>query len=187
VYANGYFQKWKFAEAQREAIRQELLPELSDIHADLCQKYDLDQPYVVMHVRRGDYRIDQDPKTMIGTLDDEYFIKWVSDHPSDRVVLLTEHRGDVEELISAIRPMLVLDQALSDVWQTLAVMSSSAVFLGSNSSLSWWGAWTAHMNGATTYLPSQWDVMKRFDPSDFLFPSCHVFEAVWEDFGAIGR
>lgn len=180
LYANGYFQNWIYAENEMETIRHELLPVLQGIYADLCTKFDLSQPFTVMHVRRGDYRLDQDPKTMIGTLADQYFIEWTKTHNSDRTVLLTENRADVADLIYAIGPSLVLDQRSTNVWETLAVMSASSVFVGSNSSLSWWGAWTSHLNGGTTYLPSEWDVMRRFNPSDFIFPNCHTCSPVWE-------
>lgn len=183
-YANGYFQKWQYAENQRETIKRELIPVLHGKYEELLGRFDLTQPYVALHVRRGDYRTDQDPKTMIGSLADEYFIEWVKTHPSARIVLLTENRGDVEELIAEIQPYLVLDRESTNAWETLAVMSFSSILLGSNSSLSWWGAWTAHMNGATTYLPKDWDVMGRFNPSDFLFPGCHSRPPIWEIFGS---
>jgi hypothetical protein len=180
LYANGYFQKWKYAESQRGAINAEMMPILEETLKYLKSRFDLEQPYTVLHIRRGDYRTDQNPETVIGWLSDKYFIDWTRQHPSGRIILLAEHRSEVEELISAIEPFLVLDNKTTTAWETLAVMSSASVFLGSNSTLSWWGAWTANMNGATTYLPSAWDFLGQFTPSDFLFPGCHAETPIWE-------
>jgi hypothetical protein len=179
-YANGYFQNWKFAENQKNQIRSELLPALSLIQAEVKQRFDLNSPYSVIHVRRGDYRSDQNPETMIGSLADEYFIQWVREHSPHRIILLAEDCEEVADLVSLIKPDLILDAKTTTAWETLAIMSYASAFLGSNSSLSWWGAWVASMNGATTYLPSNWDVLGRFNTSDFLFPACHSVKSIWE-------
>ena len=182
IYVNGYFQKWQYAKNHQRWIHSELLPVLRTLHSELSKRFDLSQPYTVIHVRRGDYRADQNPLAWIGCLADEYFIQWAKEHPSNRFVLLTEHQSEVEDLVSAIQPALVLDNASTTPWETLAIMSSATTFLGSNSSLSWWGAWTASINGASTFLPSKWDVMGRFNPADFLFPECTPCTPVWESF-----
>jgi hypothetical protein len=181
-YANGYFQNWKYAESQRNIIISELIPILDKTFEAIKSRFDLDQAYTVIHVRRGDYRTDQNPETMIGSLSDEYFIDWNKQYPSDRLVLLVENRTDVEKLIGVIHPFLILDNTLTNAWETLAIMSSSQTILGSNSTLSWWGAWIAREKGAMTFLPSDWDVMGRFNPADFLFPGCHARTPIWEKF-----
>jgi hypothetical protein len=180
-YAKGYFQNWEIAEHQGDAIKSELLPVLKEVFLDLQSRFNLEEPYSVIHVRRGDYRTDQNPDTMIGALDDQYFLRWVKEHPSKRIILLTEHSSEVEKLIDALHPTLVLDNSQTSAWETLALMSNADHFLGSNSSLSWWGAWTASLNGAMTYLPARWDCKDRFKTSDFLFPACEEWPSVWED------
>ena len=182
LFANGYFQKWQYAKNQIKAIETELLPVLSNVYADVRMKFDLEVPYTVIHVRRGDYRTDQNPETMIGSLDDTYFINWAKQHPSKHLVLLAEHRRDVEDLIKELRPALVLDNTQTSAWETLAILGFADTLLGSNSTLTWWGAWVASMNGGKVFLPSQWDVMGRFNISDFLFPDCQVVTPVWENF-----
>jgi len=182
IYANGYFQNWKYAEQQKETIRKELFPILESYYIDVSSRFDLSEPYTVIHVRRGDYRTDQNPETRIGSLDDAFFVEWAKDHPSDRLVLLAEHRRDVEELILQINPSLVLDNTSTSAWETLAIMSFANEILGSNSTLSWWGAWVASQKGAKAFLPSAWDVNGRFNPDDFIFPMCNSIRPVWEVF-----
>ena len=181
-YANGYFQKWRYIESQREIVSSELMPILEKTFEDLKSRFDFDKPYSVLHVRRGDYRTDQNPETMIGSLSDEYFIEWARQFPSDRIVLLAEHRVEVEDLVSTIKPFLVLDNTSTTALETLAIMSSASFLLGSNSSLSWWGAWTSFINGGTVYLPSHWDEVGRFNSSDFHFPGCYTQPSFWETF-----
>ena len=179
-YVNGYFQKWNYAQNQHQWVHAELLPVLRTLYLKLSKEFDLSQPYTAIHVRRGDYRLDQVSDTRIGCLDDEYFIQWAREHPSSRIILLAEDKTEIENLVSSIKPALVLDNNSTTPWETLAIMSAASMFLGSNSSLSWWGAWTASINGASTFLPSKWDVMGRFNSSDFLFPECEPFAPVWE-------
>ncbi len=181
-YANGYFQNWKYAENQKETIRAELFPILEEKYIELTRRFDLSKPYTVIHVRRGDYRTDRNPETLIGSLDDAFFVQWAKDHPSNRVVLLAEHRRDVEELILQINPFLVLDNNSTTAWETLAIMSFANEMLGSNSTLSWWGAWVALQKGASVFLPSEWDVNGRFNPNDFIFPLCNSANPSWEVF-----
>ena len=180
IYVNGYFQKWNYAKKQERFIDSELLPVLSTLHSELSKKFDLSGPYTVIHVRRGDYRAVKNPLAWMGCLADEYFIQWAKEHPSSRIVLLAEHEEEVEDLVSALRPILVLDSSSTTPWETLAIMSLATTFLGSNSSLSWWGAWVASINGASTFLPSKWDVKGQFDPAHFLFPECNPRTPVWE-------
>lgn len=180
IYVNGYFQKWNHAKQQQYWIDLELLPVLKTLHSELSKKFDLSEPYTVIHVRRGDYRLDKNPLAWMGCLADEYFIELAKEHPSSRIILLAEHRSEVEDLVFALKPSLVLDSSSTTPWETLAIMSGAMTFFGSNSSLSWWGAWMASHNGASTFLPSQWDMKGKFNPEDFLFPECNPRTPTWE-------
>lgn len=180
-YASGYFQNWEFPNRQLESVKVELLPILDELFSNLSAKFDLVNPYKVIHVRRWETHAGQDPKTTMGSLKDEFFTKWVSAHPSERLIILTEKRSEIEDLIALTNPDLVLDQSDASAWETLAIMSKASLFLGSNSSLSWWGAWTANLNGASTFLPSEWDsTIGRFNTSDFIYNNCQTVTSVWE-------
>jgi len=65
----------------------------------------------------------------MGCLADEYFIQLVKEHPSSRIVLLAEHRDEVEDLFSALKPSLVLVSTSRTPWETLAIMSMATTFL----------------------------------------------------------
>ena len=182
IYANGYFQNWQYAENQRETIQRELVPILEEKYTDLCRRFDLLEPYTAIHVRRGDYRADQNPQTRIGSLADKYFIDWALENSSKRLILLAEHKSDVKELISILKPFLVLDNQSTTAWEALAILSHASSLLGSNSTLSWWGAWVANARGGNVFLPAEWDVMGRFNPKDFHFPTCRFVSSQWENY-----
>ena len=181
-YAAGYFLDWRIPNHQLDAVKSELLPVLSQVFETLIHKFALESPYNVIHVRHWGLVVDQDPRTTMGTLSDEFYLQWIRDHPSERLIILTEKRSEIEELISLIQPTLVLDQNSTNAWETLAIMSRAKFILGSNSTLSWWGVWSAHLLGAKSYFPSEFDTtIGRFEISNFLFPLCNAVEPIWKN------
>ena len=180
-YAEGYFIDWRYPESQLDVVRSELLPILDKVFESLLPRFELKLPYNVIHVRNWNSLEGQDPKTTMGTLSDEYYLKWLKNHPSERVIILTENRSEIEDLISAAQPFLVLDQSSTNAWETLAIMSRADWILGSNSTLSWWGVWTASLNGGKSYLPAEFDnTLNRFKNSNFFFTSCNDVKSVWK-------
>jgi hypothetical protein len=180
-YAEGYFLDWRFPNSQLEVVRSELLPILSKVFESLALRFSLEPPFNVIHVRNWTSRVEQDPRTTMGTLSDDYYLQWVKNHPSERLIILTEKRSEIEDLISVTQPALVLDQSSTNAWETLAIMSHAEFILGSNSTLSWWGVWTAHLFGGKGYLPAEFDKTPgRFENSKFLFPSCNAVKPIWK-------
>ena len=180
-YTAGYFLDWRYPNHQLEAVHSELLPVLSQVFDHLTQKFALNSPYNVIHIRHWGSAPNQDPRTTMATLSDEYFLKWIKDHPCERLIILTEKRSEIAELISLAKPDLVLDQEETNAWETLAIMSRAKAILGSNSSLSWWGVWTAHLLGGEAFFPAEFDTtIDRFDISKFLFPLCHDVAPIWK-------
>jgi hypothetical protein len=180
-FAEGYFLNWKHPLSQLDVVSLELLPVLSKVFESLIPKFGLNLPYNVIHVRNWIAQVGQDPRTTMGTLSQDYYVQWLRDHPSDRLIILTENRSEIEDLISATQPFLVLDQSTTNAWETLAIMSQAEFILGSNSTLSWWGVWTASLFGGKCYLPAEFDeTPNRFTNSNFLFPSCNSVSPIWK-------
>lgn len=180
-YAAGYFLDWRIPNHQLKAVKSELLPVLGQVFDTLIHKFALESPYSVIHVRQWGSGLDQDPRTTMGTLSDEFYLQWIRDHPSERLIILTEKRSQIEELITLVQPVLVLDQSSTNAWETLAIMSRAKFILGSNSSLSWWGVWTAHLLGAQSFFPAEFDsTVGRFEISNFLFPLCNAVKPIWK-------
>lgn len=178
-YAKGYFQKQENVETVIGSVRNEIFPLLDLILPNIRKKFALSSQYSVVHVRRGDYEVAEFTPVIIGTLSDEYFIKGVTSLDSSNLVLLTENREDVSDLVRQLKPSLVLDKFDTTPWETLAIMYGASKCLGSNSSLSWWGAKLCSTRGGDVWLPSQWSYWKNIDVVDYHFPTCNIADAYW--------
>jgi len=178
-YAKGYFQKQQAIENNFAFVEREIIPVVGEYLPKLRAKFSLLEDYSVMHVRRGDYKSAEFSTAIIGTLSDKYFVMGCSKFKSKKLVLLTENRRDVIDLVKTLTPDLVLDKHDTSAWETLAIMYGATNLLGSNSSLSWWGAKLCSFRGGDVWLPAQWSYWRNIDPSNYHFPLCKTVEAHW--------
>ena len=178
-YAKGYFQKQAKIENIFSSVEKELLPVLQEVLATLEERIQLGSNYTVLHVRRGDYDAAEFTPTIIGTLSDEYFLRGLQGLDTSNLILLTENREDVTDLVNALNPRLILDKFDTTPWETLAIMYGAAQFLGANSSLSWWGARLCSAKGGSVWLPSQWSYWKNIDTFDYHFSGSKIANVYW--------
>jgi hypothetical protein len=178
-YAKGYFQKQAEIEKIFSSVEKELLPVLQGTLASLKERMQLRSNYTVLHVRRGDYEAAKFTPIIIGTLSDEYFLRGLEGMDTSNLILLTENREDVTELVKSLNPRMVLDKFDTTPWETLAIMYGASQFLGANSSLSWWGARLCFAKGGKVWLPSQWSYWKNIDPSDYHFVGSNIANVYW--------
>ena len=178
-YAKGYFQKQDNVEKVFDSVRKEIFPLVEGILPNIRDRFGLDSKYSVLHVRRGDYEAAVFTPTIIGTLSDAFFVNGIQALDTSKLILLTENREDVKELILALNPHLVLDKLDTTPWETLAIIYGASEFLGSNSSLSWWGARLCSARGGQVWLPSEWSYWKNIEPTDYHFKGCKVVESCW--------
>jgi len=178
-YAKGYFQKQKNVESIFDSVRKEIIPLVDRILPGIRQKFDLASNYTVVHVRRGDYEAAEFTPTIIGTLSDEYFVRGMHGLDSSKLILLTENREDVTDLVIKLNPLLVLDRLDTTPWETLTLMYGASFLLGCNSSLSWWGARLCSARGGQVWLPSQWSHWKNINATDYHFPACNIADVYW--------
>ena len=178
-YAKGYFQKQAEIEEVFSLVEKELLPVVQEVLATLEERMQLGSNYTVLHVRRGDYEAAEFTPIIIGTLSDEYFLRGLEGMDTSNLILLTENREDVTDLVNAINPRTVLDKFNTTPWETLAIMYGASQFLGANSSLSWWGARLCSSKGGQVWLPSQWSYWKNIDPTDYHFPGTNIANVYW--------
>ena len=178
-YAKGYFQKQSEIEKGFGFVEKELLPVLQGILATLEKRIEIGSNYTVLHVRRGDYEAAKFTPIIIGTLSDEYFLRGLEGMDTSNLILLTENREDVTDLVNALNPRMVLDKFDTTPWETLAIMYGASQFLGANSSLSWWGARLCSAKGGQVWLPSQWSYWENIDPTDYHFPGSNIANVYW--------
>ena len=161
------------------SVEKEIMPLVDKLLPIVRKKFSLSSQYSVMHVRRGDYDTAEFSPIIIGTLSDRYFINGLKEMDTSNLILLTENREDVRDLVKVLNPRMILDKFDTTPWETLAVMYGASQFLGANSSLSWWGARLCSANGGEVWLPSQWSYWKNIDPTDYHFPGIKIADVYW--------
>lgn len=180
LIVSGYFQSERIIGKVEHEIGPELQKFLNK-NVNIGLDFNLEN-VVALHVRRGDY-LNADVKKNIGALDDEYFLKQLRDE-SGTFLILTENRDDVVELTSRIveiSNLLICDSQLLGGWETLKVMTECRKFIGSNSSLSWWGAFLRENNSKASSLPAQWTKGGLYShPGKELMSKCSYLPPIWK-------
>ena len=179
-YAYGYFQHDKIVEGVWDLVEFELMPYLQTVINQVIRKFNLESRYTVIHVRCYPEKGYTHSPIHVSNLSKNYYVNWLKENPTENLILLTENAEEVTELISLLRPTIVLDREMTSPWETLAIMANSSRMLGSNSSLSWWGAKLSALRGGEVWLPAQWSYWKNIDPTKILFDSCNIAEDDWD-------
>ena len=179
-YAYGYFQSNEIVADAWRLIESELSSHLQNEIDAVMNKFEFESKYTVVHVRRYPAKGYKHSPIHFSNLSNNFFLNWVQEHPAPNLVLLTEKADEVSELISLLMPSIVLDKDSTSAWETLAIMANSTSMLGSNSTLSWWGAKFASDRGGAVWLPTQWSYWENVDMNKILLESCNVWEADWD-------
>lgn len=185
-YAYGFYQNFRFMHGALEDMRDELDPIIDAEIKRVKTKFKLHKPYSVIHVRQYPTKGYVHSPVHFSNLSEDYFLNWNPSNSPKRVILVTEHRDQIENLISKLKVDLVLDSTLTTPWETLAIMAGSNQLLGSNSSLSWWGAWLSSRRKGECWLPSQWSYWENVDVKPIHFESCKIIQAQWDISGFDG-
>lgn len=178
-YLSGLFQDAYLVEQVYAEIKSEIDFVLMNSMKSLTNRILIPDHYLLLHVRRSDYPISHGPSNFIGQLSDRYFIELAEDSKLP-IILLSEHEADITDLRDAIKPHLVLSSSQTNSWEVLALMSNAEVFIGSNSTLSWWGAFLATKKGAAAWLPSEWSQWSNIDSRNFFLNSIRYASSSWK-------
>lgn len=179
IILNGYFQNHESIYSISHLIKGDLQPHLDHHFSLLCQRYMIPVKYDVIHVRREDYPGARRNVVHIGILNDEWFVTNIS-RESKFLIFLIEDSSEAKVLIEALSPNLILDQSNSNPWEALALMSKCTSGIGSNSTLSWWGAKLCKENGGKFVLPSEWSQNKNIDNNRFYINLVTYREPIWK-------
>jgi hypothetical protein len=182
-YAYGYFQNAQLMKQAEEAIQGELLPIIQANQKVIKLKFDLGNPYTVIHVRRyptAGYKLT---RIQFCNLSSRYFVEWARKNSGQRVILLTEFKDQVTDVIDLLNPDLVLDSSQTSAWDVLTIMAGADKCLGSNSSLSWWGVQLCSRFGGQVWLPSNWSYWDNVNTKAFHFEECNIAPSDWDPSG----
>ena len=178
LYLNGIFQNGDFVDDTFPEVEKELAYIIEDSFGATRAMFKIPNKYAVIHVRRGDYPISQFPSKAIGQLDDDFYIQ-IAARTNLPLILLTESALDVTELSRFIKPCLVLSQKETNPWQSLALMAKSEFFIGSNSTLSWWGAYLASKQEHETWLPGEWSQWGNYNKIEMASREIFFAPSTW--------
>lgn len=148
LLVRGYFQNYLSVIKTLEYTQSELDRHITSIKSDRSRENDF-QIEQVVHVRRGDY---VENETTLGVLDDSYFINNLEPNLSYAIHTDETMLGNSELFKNASE---VFGKDYSP-WLVVAHGSLAKVFLGSNSTLSWWAAVLNKIDDAIIKLPSPW-------------------------------
>ena len=175
---NPFFQNGDFVDDTFPEVEKELAYIIEDSFGATRAMFKIPNKYAVIHVRRGDYPISQFPSKAIGQLDDDFYIQ-IAARTNLPLILLTESALDVTELSRFIKPCLVLSQKETNPWQSLALMAKSEFFIGSNSTLSWWGAYLASKQEHETWLPGEWSQWGNYNKIEMASREIFFAPSTW--------
>lgn len=154
-YISGYFQNYKYAEYAWRFLEPKFLNLFSE------QKIE-NEEYVSVHIRLGDYRTNKIAQETHGTQTKEYYLKGIEAlldmKKPNHIKVISDEIELAKEILSAnkLKIPLVFDKN-SNHFNNLAKLAKSSGVVMSNSSFSWWGAFTAEkQQGAVVISPKKW-------------------------------
>lgn len=168
----GFWIHWTHAYSQQNSA-------IADIQKYLSENVDVGDYLVntnknlVIHVRRGDY-LDRGNESSFGVITAQSYKELISkikkQYIGINVVTLTNDFNLSENELYGEDFGHILPPDLCDPWQALKLMSQADIVISANSTLSWWGAVIASLNGGIAYIPKNF--YKNFDTKDaFHFPT----------------
>lgn len=178
LYVNGLFQNGDMVNQIFPSVGHELMSYVDENFKFIQAKFALPESFAAIHVRRGDYPISSSPSGAIGQLDD-FFYSELASKTELPIILLTEKASDIQELSIALKPWLILSQHEADAWESLSIMANSKFLVGSNSSLSWWGAYLAAVAKKEAWLPNEWSQWGNYQSIAFNSSVIKTSQSKW--------
>lgn len=145
----SFFQRNDYVDLSWSSISREITLKLQETITPQNIELSSSQAF---HFRRGDFI---GIKNAHGLLKFDFFVK--NANPNVRYIFCTDDPNYVDLIQNMIPTATVLTPSESDVWQSLKIFVEAEGFLGSNSTLSWWGAKLRSQNSLkNTFLPQPW-------------------------------
>ncbi len=159
-YWFGSFQSEEYFEGVKNEIKR-LYREYIDSYRDegVPLKVKLDPEAALLHIRLGDYNTGRYKSLLGGHYDSLYLenaIEIAKLKGVKKFQIITN--GDVDEFLKRKKidiDYCVLDYGELSSQMCMALMLDARIFIGWNSSLSWWGAYL-RSDPDTSFLPSKW-------------------------------
>jgi hypothetical protein len=144
-----YFQRAEIVEASWGAWFVEFSQVLKLVE---LKNFKINENYTAVHFRRGD---SLSLANSFGVLSTRYFQSNTPDFLP--IYVCTDDVNLPSEMQIQLNPKKVFNPEVSDTWQTLKIFCESEVFVGANSTLSWWASFFRSKNSCNvSVLPIPW-------------------------------
>jgi hypothetical protein len=148
VTHTGFYLDFEFSNSVITRVAEELYGTMIPSNFSL----EIQEDYGVIHIRRGDF-----DNVRFGRLNVEYYKKALAFFPNSlKFFIVTDSPGEVMEISRELDVDTVLGPDELSSWETLELMSKAKCFIGSNSTLSWWGCTLSTMQGGAAIMPKFW-------------------------------
>lgn len=175
VYLDGYWQSYKYFDACRDTLLDELTPSVPmSVQDEALAGMLQDGPGVSVHVRRGDYVSNAKAHQNHGLAPLTYYAQAIGRMheklPHARFFVFSDDlewaRGHLPLPEDAV---YVGHNGSENAFQDLRLMSLCTGHVLANSSFSWWGAWLSRAPDKQVIAPARWFADGRSTPD--LIPS----------------
>ena len=177
VIYQGFWMNWNYVFLQRDSAVKDIQQYL-DTKVKLIDCLSKSNINLILHVRRGDY-LERGNDSIFGIVTAQSYkkiIKEIRNQFGDiNIITLTDDFNLSENNLYGEDFGHILPPNLCDQWQALNLMSRADIVVSANSTLSWWGAVLATMNGGRAYIPANF--YKNLDTKGaFDFPALLKYE-----------
>jgi hypothetical protein len=169
IFLRGYFQSWKYFEDQIPSFRSALSQFRSSNQEFMQLQSTLErEPWVAVHLRRGDYLFHKATFSIIGK---EYYEKALKKIYSTcgvlRVVVFTDSPEFVDEVLPN-HDLVISNTAQLSSMENMILMSNANALIGANSTFSWWAGLTMDEDKIKIF-PKNW-FNDKISIEDLLLP-----------------
>jgi len=177
---NGYFQSFKYPDAQTIVNLKRLQLKLPSNNYDSWKFRLITEDPIVLHVRRGDY---ENLKDSFGLLDLSYYLRALNlfEQEQSRIRIwifsdsINEVKNEFEELNVHSVTWVGKESELTTA-ETLLLMSHAKRMVIGNSTFSWWAAYIG--NEKEVIAPSKW-YKNMTDPKFLIPPNWKTISSSW--------
>lgn len=173
----GYFQSWRYFTSIEQDLRAEILQKAPVSEWSYATRESLKcvEPWVGIHVRRGDY-VQARNRAHHGLLSTDYYKNALVRLVADRSLPLVVFSDDPEGARALISPIATIDHLIVppsnvDPIESLVTMSQASSLAIANSSFGWWGAWLGGTRCAPIIAPDPWFAHNHTRQADLYLPA----------------
>jgi hypothetical protein len=177
VSYTGFWMHWAYPHSQINSAIVDIQRYLEE-KVKLVDCFSREHKNMVVHIRRGDF-LERGNDSTFGIISPQSYkgiIKLIKTQiPNINIVTLTDDFNLANNILYGDDFGQILPPNHCDPWQALKLMSQADVVISANSTLSWWGAVLASLNGGTSYIPKKF--YKNIDTKDaYNFPGLYVYD-----------